>query len=149
MQSAAIAAQLNQYVTQLQQEGVLDDQFQQLIQLQDESNPDFVAEVVQLYVEDSSAKIDKIAAMLTTVAEPDFNELDQLVHQFKGSSASLGAQTIAFLCVKLRERCQSCCRSGCVLLLSQIQQAFEVLKERLSVFIQLEAQLKSMAAMQT
>ncbi|GFH31138.1 HPt domain-containing protein, partial [Haematococcus lacustris] len=83
-----------------------DDQFQQLIQLQDESNPDFVAEVVQLYVEDSSAKIDKIAAMLTTVAEPDFNELDQL-------------------------------------------QAFEVLKERLSVFIQLEAQLKSMAAMQT
>jgi len=48
-----------------------------------------VAEVVELYFEDSAGKVDKLEAKLAAPA-PDFNEVDQLVHQFKGSSASFG-----------------------------------------------------------
>lgn len=70
---------------------------------QDASNPDFVAEVVELYFEDSAGKVEKLAAKLAAPA-PDFNEVDQLVHQFKGSSASFGAQAIAALCVQARPR---------------------------------------------
>lgn len=68
---------------------------------QDASNPDFVAEVVELYFEDSAGKVDKLEQKLSAPV-PDFNEVDQLVHQFKGSSASFGAQAIAALCVQAR-----------------------------------------------
>ena len=85
----------------VRQEGLLDDQFGQLMQLQDESNPDFVQEVVELYFTDSASKLEKLGARL---AEPevDYNEIDQITHQLKGSSASFGAQANANLCVQVR-----------------------------------------------
>ena len=60
-----------------------------------------MAEVVELYFEDSAGKVDKLEQKLSAPV-PDFNEVDQLVHQFKGSSASFGAQAIAALCVQAR-----------------------------------------------
>lgn len=38
----AVDKQIDQLLTQLTQEGLLNDQFQQLMQLQDEANPQFV-----------------------------------------------------------------------------------------------------------
>ena len=85
---------------QLQLEGLLDDQFTQLLQLQDESNPHFIDEVVSLYFEDSAGKLEKLRAKLS-VSAPDYGELDQIVHQLKGSSASFGASAIAQHCVQV------------------------------------------------
>ncbi len=122
-QVAEVEGAIQNLVLQLQHEGVLDEQFQQLMQLQDESNPDFVAEVVQLYFEDSVQKIERMSTMLSTPA-PDFKELDQLVHQFKGSSASLGAATIAQLCIRMREGCQSHNQQACQALLGQLHDSY-------------------------
>jgi histidine-containing phosphotransfer protein len=100
-QLALVNQQIEQLLYKLGQEGLLDDQFAQLMQLQDEQNPNFVAEVVELYFADSQQKLVKLEAKLS---EPmvDFNDVDQLVHQFKGSSASFGAQTIASICFLVR-----------------------------------------------
>lgn len=114
------------------------------MQLQDESNPDFVAEVVELYFEDSASKLDKLEAKLATQA-PDFNEIDQLVHQFKGSSASFGAQRIAALCVSLREACQVFDREAGQVLLVEIKSNFYLLKSKLEIFMQLETQRKQLS----
>lgn len=135
--------QMEQILNQMHAAGVLDDQFQQLLQLQDESNPDFVCEVVRLYFEDSGSKIVKMQQLVSTSA-PDFNELDQLVHQFKGSSASLGAHAIAQLCVRLREACQQFNGAGCQALLEEVKHAFVVLRSGLESFMQLEAQHKQL-----
>ena len=78
--------------------------------MQDESNPDFVAEVVELYFEDSAGKLGKLEGKLAAPT-PDFNDIDQLVHQFKGSSASFGAQKLAALCVQARPLSQLSARS--------------------------------------
>ncbi len=77
---------------------------------------------------------------------PEYNELDQLVHQFKGSSASLGAQLIAQLCIRLREQCQQRDCAGCVHTHQQIVAAYADLHTKLQQFLQLEAQRKQLLA---
>ncbi|PNH04169.1 Histidine-containing phosphotransfer protein 5 [Tetrabaena socialis] len=142
---AAVEESINILVAQLQQEGTLDEQFEQLMALQDDANPDFVAEVVQLYFEDSVQKIDRMGAMLSPPV-PDFKELDQLVHQFKGSSASLGAATIAHLCIKMREGCQTLDQQMCTALLGQLRDSYLLLKGKLDMFMALEQQRKQLVA---
>ncbi|KAG2495565.1 hypothetical protein HYH03_006165 [Edaphochlamys debaryana] len=144
-QVAAVCQNIDSLLQQLQHEGILDEQFQQLMQLQDDTNPDFVAEVVQLYFEDSVQKIDRMGAMLSAQT-PDFKELDQLVHQFKGSSASLGAATIAQLCIRMREGCQTLDQQLCVALLGQLRDSYWQLKSKLDTFMALEQQRKQLLA---
>lgn len=62
--AAQTTQQINAVLHQLESDGLLDDQFTQLQQLQDESNPDFVKEVVELYFEDSASKLQNLAARL-------------------------------------------------------------------------------------
>lgn len=97
------------------EKGFLDDQFLQLQKLQDESNPDFVFEVVSLFFEDSEKLINNLAAALWEISLflwfyfvyfwnigslvvffwfnfsqlqiVDFKQVDSHVHQFKGSSS--------------------------------------------------------------
>ncbi len=83
---------------------------------------------------------------MLTVPTPDYNELDQLVHQFKGSSASLGAQLIAQLCIRLRELCQVRDCAGCAMLQQQIKVAYADLKTKLELFMTLEAERKQLLA---
>ena len=59
-----------------------------------------VQEVIELYFQDSAAKVDRLSAKLAEPS-PDYSEVDALVHQFKGSSASFGAQTITQHCVQV------------------------------------------------
>ena len=57
-------------------------------------------EVVTLYFDDSTQKLQKLTVKLSS-SPADFGEVDALVHQFKGSSASFGAQALAMLCVQV------------------------------------------------
>lgn len=106
-------------VQQMQAEGLLDEQFQQLLALQDESNPDFVSEVAELYFDDAVPKIQRVGQLLSDPS-PDFQELDAVVHQFKGSSASLGAGGMAKLCIRMREVAQQRDVPGCQALVMQV-----------------------------
>ncbi|KAK2983748.1 hypothetical protein RJ640_024101, partial [Escallonia rubra] len=78
------------------QKGFLDDQFVQLQKLQDESNPDFVIEVVSLFFEDSEKLLNNLATALQQHIV-DYKQVDALVHQFKGSSSRMLACPAAFL----------------------------------------------------
>lgn len=142
-----VSQNIEQLVASLQQQGVLDEQFSQLLQLQDESNPDFVAEVVSLYFDDSVTKIERMGVLLGSPS-PNFTELDAVVHQFKGSSASLGAQTVCQLCIRLREACQMQNAASCGAVVQQIREAFSTLKTQLDTFMALETQRKALLARQ-
>lgn len=91
--------------------GYLDDQFTQLQKLQDESNPDFVVEVVTLFFEDSEKLLNNLATalwvfflvflgflkyfcwcnflflLISQQENIDYKQVDAHVHQFKGSSS--------------------------------------------------------------
>ncbi|XP_042987519.1 histidine-containing phosphotransfer protein 1-like isoform X3 [Carya illinoinensis] len=102
---AQLQKQLVDFTDSLFQEGFLDEQFNQLQQLQDESNPDFVVEVVSLFFEDSERLLNELAKALEQKTI-DFRKVDAHVHQFKGSSSSIGAQRVQKVCIAFRNYCE-------------------------------------------
>ena len=100
--------------------------------------------MVELYFEDSAGKIDKLEGLLRAPAA-DFTAVDQLVHQFKGSSASFGAHSMANACIQLRDACHASQTATCQALCAQLRNSFVALKARLETFLTLEAQRKALA----
>ncbi len=62
--------------------------------------------MVSLYLDDSAVKLDKLSSALAQES-PSCTELDGVVHQLKGSSASIGAPRVTAACVAFREAAQA------------------------------------------
>lgn len=131
---------LAEYTRSLYMEGILDAQFLQLQQLQDESNPDFVVEVVSLFFEDSEKLLNDIARALDQQSV-DFKRVDAHVHQLKGSSASVGAQRVKDACVAFRNCCEEQNVEGCLRCLQQVKQEHYLVKNKLETLFRLEQQI--------
>jgi histidine-containing phosphotransfer protein len=99
--------------------------------------------MVELYFEDSASKIDKLHERAHE-AEVDFTAVDQLVHQFKGSSASFGAHAMAGVCVRLREAGHARDGGACRALTEELRGCFALLRARLEQFMQLETRRKQL-----
>nr|GMD13856.1 histidine-containing phosphotransfer protein 1-like [Ipomoea batatas] len=127
-------------IASLYREGFLDDQFLQLQKLQDDSNPDFVFEVVSLFFEDSEKLINNLATALQQ-SVVDFNQVDAHVHQFKGSSSSIGAQRVKNACVSFRNFCEEKNLDGCVQCLQLVKNEYFVVKNKLETLLRLEQQI--------
>ncbi|CAL0316182.1 unnamed protein product [Lupinus luteus] len=123
-------------------EGFLDDQFIQLQKLQDDSSPDFVIEVMTMFFEDSENLLNNMKRALEQ--EPvDFRQVDAHVHQFKGSSASVGAGRIKNVCATFRDLCEAQKLEGCVTCLQQLQHEYSLLKSNLQPLFRLRQQIQA------
>lgn len=60
-------------------QGLLDEQFSQLQQLQDENTPDFVEEVVALFFEDSERILGELTESLYVSPTPDPHSFQNVV----------------------------------------------------------------------
>ncbi|EEF49766.1 Histidine-containing phosphotransfer protein, putative [Ricinus communis] len=132
--------QLVDYTASLFHEGFLDDQFNQLQQLQDESNPDFVVEVVSLFFEDSERLLNELAKALDQKSV-DFKRIDAHVHQLKGSSSSIGAQRVQKVCITFRNCCDERNAEGCLKCLQQVKHEYSLIKTKLETLFKLERQV--------
>lgn len=118
----------------------MDDQFVQLQKLQDENSPDFVAEVVTLFFQDS----EKILTNLTNALQQqvvDFPQVDAHVHQFKGSSSSIGASRVKKACAAFREICEEKNFEGCLNNLHHLKHEYYQVKNKLETLFRLEQQI--------
>ncbi|KAG6750559.1 hypothetical protein POTOM_045055 [Populus tomentosa] len=138
---AQLQRQLVDYRAQLFNEGFLDEQFNQLQQLQDESNPDFVVEVVTLFFEDSERLLDELAKALEQQSV-DYRKIDAHVHQLKGSSSryifasSLYISILSTDCFALAlypTKCQKC--------LQQVKHEYSLVKTKLETLFKLEQKI--------
>lgn len=129
--------QLVDYSTSLYNEGFLDDQFAQLQQLQDESNPDFVVEVVNLFFEDSERLLDELSKTLSQQIV-DFKKVDAHVHQLKGSSSSIGAHRVQKVCIAFRNYCEEQNSEGCLRCLQLVKHEYSLVKNKLETMFKLE-----------
>lgn len=116
--------------------GYLDEQFIQLEELQDEDSPKFAEEVVTSYYSDSSRLIRNID--LALAKRPiDFDKLDDYMHQFKGSSSSIGAKKVVDACSQFREYCVARNGEGCMKTIEIIKHEHGQLRKKLEVYFQL------------
>ncbi|KAK4338751.1 hypothetical protein RND71_043238 [Anisodus tanguticus] len=132
--------QFMEFISTLYREGFLDDQFLQLQKLQDESNPDFVFEVVSLFFEDSEKLINNLATALQQQVV-DFKQVDSHVHQFKGSSSSIGAQRVKNACMAIKNFCEGKNIEGCVQCLQHVKHEYFLVKNKLETLLRLEQQI--------
>ncbi|KAK8641841.1 hypothetical protein V6N13_011214 [Hibiscus sabdariffa] len=120
-------------------QGYLDEQFIELEELQDDANPNFVEEVVTLYFRDSARLILNIQQALER--KPfDFNKLDGYMHQFKGSSSSIGANKVKAESTLFREYCRSANAEGCLRAFQQLKKEYATLRKKLEAYFQLARQ---------
>ncbi|KAG6409587.1 hypothetical protein SASPL_127627 [Salvia splendens] len=116
-------------------QGYLDEQFLQLEELQDEANPNFVEEVVKLFYTDSTRLIRNI--QLTLENTPwDFEKLDNIMHQYQGSSSSIGAKKVKKECTQFQEYCKVENIDGCVRTFKEVKQEHATLKRKLENYFQ-------------
>ncbi|XP_047328119.1 histidine-containing phosphotransfer protein 4 [Impatiens glandulifera] len=120
-------------------QGYLDEQFVQLEELQDEANPNFVEEIVNLFYSDSARMIRNIDDALTYNPH-DFIKLDDYMHQFKGSSSSIGAKKVKSDCSLFREYCKAGNAEGCIRTFQHVKQEHAILKRKLDAYFQLSMQ---------
>ncbi|ESR32974.1 hypothetical protein CICLE_v10006135mg [Citrus x clementina] len=140
MEVGQMQRRLLEYTKSLFMEGVLDNQFLQLQQLQDESNPDFVAEVVSLFFADSERLVNDLTRVLDQPTI-DFKMVDSHVHQLKGSSSSIGAERIKNACVAFRNFCEEQNIEGCMSCLQQVKQEYCLVKNKLETLFRMEQQI--------
>ncbi|KAL8225516.1 hypothetical protein R6Q57_018094 [Mikania cordata] len=132
--------QLIEYTASLYEEKYLDDQFLQLQKLQDESNPEFVVEVVSLFFEDSEKLLNNLATALQQKSV-DYKQVDSHVHQFKGSSSSIGAQRVTNVCAHFRNYCEEKNLDGCLQCLQQVKHEYILVRNKLEALFRLEQQI--------
>ncbi|KAL5783338.1 hypothetical protein ACOSP7_008367 [Xanthoceras sorbifolium] len=121
-------------------QGYLDkEQFIQLEELKDDANPNFVEEIVTLFYTDSARLIQNIEQAL--VNKPiDFVRLDDMLHQFKGSSSSIGAKKVKEACTQFGEYISAENAEGCTRALQLIKQEYAVLRRKLETYFQMARQ---------
>ncbi|KAK9923474.1 hypothetical protein M0R45_031891 [Rubus argutus] len=120
-------------------QGFLDEQFIQLEELQDDANPNFVEEIATLYYCDSSKSLQTIEQALEKTPH-DFNKLDNHMHQFKGSSSSIGAKKVKDECQQFREYCKAGNREGCMRTFQLLKKEHATLKKKLEAYFQMARQ---------
>ncbi|XP_010267148.1 PREDICTED: histidine-containing phosphotransfer protein 4-like [Nelumbo nucifera] len=120
-------------------QGYLDEQFIQLEDLQDDVNPNFVEEVVTLFYKDSARLILNIEQAMER-SPLDFNKLDTYMHQFKGSSSSIGARKVKSEATQFREFCKAGNAEGCMKTFQQLKREYTTLKKKLETYFQVVRQ---------
>ncbi|KAJ8555505.1 hypothetical protein K7X08_013001 [Anisodus acutangulus] len=114
----------------------LDEQFNELEELQDDANPNFVEEVVNLFFTDSVRLIRNIEFALAN-GPCDFGRLDDMMHQFKGSSSSIGAKRVKRECSQFQEYCNERNIERCKGAFQGVKQEYDTLKTKLDAYFQI------------
>lgn len=106
---------------------------QNLLSLQNEDDSDFVKEVIKSYIQDTIKKFDQLWA---AVEVQDTDNIIYLAHSLRGSSSSLGANKMAFLCERLEKIGSIGSIDGAKNIINILEEEFNVLKNLLEQYMQ-------------
>ncbi|KAE8037473.1 hypothetical protein FH972_010060 [Carpinus fangiana] len=132
-----LRAQLNNYIKDMHDQGILDKHFEHVTTLQNEYNPYFVLEIVSIFCRDAENGIAEVKKFLD---EPvvDYVKAIDYVHQLRGGSSSLGGNRMAIACHELRQATQNNKKEECLQALEKVKREFNTLREKLDLISQME-----------
>lgn len=100
----------------------------ELRQMQEDDEPDIVAELVEIYRKDAPLQI---ASIRRAIAELDASSLKSSAHTLKSSSANIGASHMVELCAELERIAQTGTTERADALLDQVEGEFNIVSEAL------------------
>ncbi|KAK9940246.1 hypothetical protein M0R45_016916 [Rubus argutus] len=129
--------ELNELICSFQDQGILDDYFDELKGLQDEESPQFVTNTITTYLGGAD---NTIAELTTNLSEPavDYSMVTYLADKLKGSSLSVGGSRMANVCAELCDASEANDREACLARFEVVNREFLTLQESLSKIVQLE-----------
>ncbi|OMP01362.1 hypothetical protein COLO4_11951 [Corchorus olitorius] len=136
-----LRADMNRLLAFLFHQGILDEQFLQLQQLQDESSPNFVSEVVNIYFHESEKLLRNLRSILMDREFSDYKKMGIHLNQFMGSSSSIGAKRVRNVCVAFRAASEQNNRAGCLRALELLEHEYCFLKNKLLELFQRKREL--------
>ncbi|KAF6166040.1 hypothetical protein GIB67_012937 [Kingdonia uniflora] len=132
----ALNQQLNAHVRFMYDQGLLEElQFDQLQQLKDANNPDFIVDVITLFCEDTDrilGELDKYKGAPVL----DCYKVGAYVHQLKGSSSSVGAQRVTLACVNFRQAFEENDMDRCRQAVNMISEEYSKIRKEFEKMVQ-------------
>ncbi|KZV56887.1 hypothetical protein F511_15806 [Dorcoceras hygrometricum] len=135
-----LLAEMNRLLALLFHQGVLDEQFLQLQLLQDESSPNFVSEVVNIYFHESEKLLKNLRGLLADRELSDYKRMGVHLNQLMGSSSSIGAKKVWNVCVAFRAASDQTNWPGCLRALELLEYEYCYLKNKLHELFHIEQQ---------
>ncbi|AEE36356.1 unnamed protein product [Arabidopsis arenosa] len=135
-----LQADINRLLASLFHQGVLDEQFLQLQQLQDETSPNFVYDVINIYFDESEKLLRNLRLLLMDREFSDYKKIGLHLNQLVGSSSSIGARRVRNVCVAFRSASELSNRPGCLRGLEVVEHEYHYLKNMMHELFQLEQQ---------
>ncbi|CAM8924437.1 unnamed protein product [Rhodiola kirilowii] len=136
----SLRADMNRLLALLFHQGVLDEQFLQLQQLQDDTSPNFVSQVVNIFFHESEKLLKNLRELLIDKELWDSNKMGIHLNQLMGSSSSIGAKRVRNGCVAFRAAAEQNNRLGCIRALAILEHEYCYLKNKLQELFQMEQQ---------
>lgn len=72
---------------------------EELMSFADDGDPELVLDLIQMFLDDGPTKVQ---AVVTGVAQGDFERAERAAHSLKGSSGNLGAKLLSQVCEELQ-----------------------------------------------
>ncbi|KAK4413943.1 histidine-containing phosphotransfer protein 6 [Sesamum alatum] len=112
-------------------QGVLDENFLQVQQLQDESSPNFVSEVFNVYFHHAEKLLTHLRTLLADGEFTDYKKIGICLNLFMGSSSSIGAKRLRNVCIAFRAASHQNNRPRCLKALEVLEYEYCYLKNKL------------------
>uniref|UniRef100_A0A7N0UUA7 Histidine-containing phosphotransfer protein n=1 Tax=Kalanchoe fedtschenkoi TaxID=63787 RepID=A0A7N0UUA7_KALFE len=121
-------------------EGLLDEHFEELESVEGPDDATFMEDLVNSFLKDMKHLINLVGQELDQ-ATPDTQALDQLLHQIKGNTASVGAKQLSIICNQMRGHVLNGEIERCKEAQVQLETQRELLDQRFGVYFELRREL--------
>ncbi|MEE9382224.1 MAG: Hpt domain-containing protein [Nannocystaceae bacterium] len=108
-----------------------EDTIAALRELADDDDPDFLDDLIEMYIQDTGASLQNVAAMSSGLG-PDRDALRRIAHTLKGASRNIGALRLAEHCSALERSADTAAHHQISATVGRMRGEFEQVKSSLT-----------------